>query len=387
VSGSVAATGPEARAERRERPRVVMVSDAIAGRNGVGTYYEDLAADLGDHLHVVELLCPGRPEAEAVRGPALPLPGDPTQRLYLPRPFALRGRLRALAPDVVIVATPGPYGLAGMRTARRLAVPICAGYHTRYDALTDLYWGRAARWASRHVLRGLNRVLFRASARVVANSEEMRVRAHDDGADAVERVGTPLGRTFVETPVLPPSGELCAVCYAGRLAREKGIEEVLAAARELPGIRFDIAGDGPMRPPVERAAAQLPNVRYRGWLSREDVRERIDAAGLLLLPSAVEAFGTIALEAMVRARPVLISEGCGLLEWPELSEGAYTVRSAESLSQALARVAAEPAAARREVARRARSRALAFAGRTTRQWLTLLTRLAGTEEPAEGAPA
>jgi hypothetical protein len=38
--------------------RLVLISDAIQDRNGVGTYYQDLAAHLQRYVGQVEVICP-----------------------------------------------------------------------------------------------------------------------------------------------------------------------------------------------------------------------------------------------------------------------------------------------------------------------------------------
>lgn len=383
MSGGPVPTPAEAAPAVRERPRVALISDAISGRNGVGSYYDDLASHLRDHLAHAELICPGSDPARDVEGAALPLPGDPTQRLVLPRPRRLSRRLKRMRPDVIIVATPGPYGLAALLWARRRGVPLCAGHHTRYEALGELYWGRAMQAVARTVLRTVNRLVFRRSRAVVANSDEMIADALRVGATDTRRIGTPLGRPFLETPPTTLPQPLDSVCYAGRLAREKGVDRLLEAARRLPDIRFTVAGDGPQRTAVERAAGKLANLRWLGWLPRESVRDVIDRSSLLLLPSDEEAFGTIALEAMARQRLVLVSPHCGLLRWSELVDVAYSIRSDESLSSAIARLAADPPPARADVARRARQQALAFHEHSTLQWLELLDASSGW--PGSGA--
>jgi glycosyltransferase involved in cell wall biosynthesis len=354
--------------------RVAVLSDAAPERNGVGAYYHDLVGHLADHLEHVELISPGVAGNGWQGRLGFPMPGDSTQRISLPPARRIARHLYAVAPQVVVVATPGPYGLLGTLLARRLGAELLVGFHTRYERLTGLYWNRALNLFSRSYFEVCNRIMFRSGSVVLANSSEMAAAARASGARAVERVGTPLHREFLAPPPRPLGRALTRVLFAGRLAAEKNVQAVLAAARAQPGRAFHIAGEGPMQPAIARSARELPNLHYRGWLSRERLREAMDAADLLVLPSDEEAFGTIALEALARGRNVLVSAACGILEWPELKRGLSRIRPGEGLAAAIERVAGLDHALRAEKARIGRESALAFNARTLDRWVQVLGR-------------
>ena len=61
--------------------RIAIVSDAISGRNGVGTYYPDLIHHIKPHVDEVQLVAPQDKPERDLESFALPMPGDPTQRL------------------------------------------------------------------------------------------------------------------------------------------------------------------------------------------------------------------------------------------------------------------------------------------------------------------
>ena len=70
-----------------KRLRVAVVSDSTPERNGVGSYYADLVAQLGGRVSRAALICPKGEETGWHRYLAPPLPGDSTQKIWLPRPF------------------------------------------------------------------------------------------------------------------------------------------------------------------------------------------------------------------------------------------------------------------------------------------------------------
>jgi glycosyltransferase involved in cell wall biosynthesis len=280
-------------------------------------------------------------------------------------------KIKKIEPDVIILPTPGPYGLTGYGLSKYVKANLCVGYHTQYDKLTDLYWKSFLSGISRLYMKFLNRLLFSTSDVVVANSDEMTQRAKTDGAHTIELIGTPIAKTFLNDPAVPLSPETQSVCFCGRLTMEKNIFDILSAAEQLPDIKFTIAGDGPLRTDVESAVKRLDNLDYVGWVAREDVKTVIDGSDMMLLPSQVESFGTIALEAMARRRLVLVSGNCGIVNWPDLNKGVYVIEKGESLADAIQRISHIDVSERMNTAENAYAAAKAFNDFTITQWTDL----------------
>lgn len=356
--------------------RLAIVSDAAPERNGVGAYYQDLLQHLAPRLAAVEAFSPTIHDGKWNAGIVLPLPGDPTQKLCMPNPWSLQRQLKAFAPHVLVVATPGAYGLTGAFLASHMNVPVLVGFHTSFEHLTELYWRDS--WRGKVVqqyFKQCHAYLFHKADQVLANSSDMRELARKMGCGATTLVGTPISSTFIATPPVQYEGTFNRVLFAGRLAAEKNIDAVLQAARALPEIRFSIAGDGPLRSQVTAAAMQLTNVDYLGWLCREELRDQVDRHDALVLPSYFESFGTIALEVMARNRLAVVSRDCGIAQWPGLREGLYVIEKQQSLEQKLCRIASESPATRRDKAARAFSEALELNERNLNQWCELLVAL------------
>jgi glycosyltransferase involved in cell wall biosynthesis len=149
--------------------------------------------------------------------------------------------------------------------------------------------------------------------RVVANSEATRAALESDGFEGVSVI--PCG-----VPRVPRRGERAAAptaIFAGRLTRQKGLHVLLAAwpsvLRALPSARLLIAGDGPERARLERAAPA--GVAFVGHLPQADLGPLLDSAWVLVVPSVgFEPFGMIAAEAMMRGVAVVASRVGGLAE-------------------------------------------------------------------------
>ena len=136
-----------------------------------------------------------------------------------------------------------------------------------------------------------------------------------------------LERELLEREPIPPSAPAKLLCIA-RLVPEKGVSVLLHALARLRsmGMRFelDLVGDGPMRGALEELARGLgleAAVHFVGWKSGREVRQWIDRARALVLPSLAEGLPVVIMEALAMGRPVVASCVGGI---PELVEPGVT---------------------------------------------------------------
>ncbi len=111
------------------------------------------------------------------------------------------------------------------------------------------------------------------------------------------------------------------VLFVGRLTAQKGPQYFLLAAekvlRAAPGTRIIIAGDGDMRSYLENMAGErgiADKIHFAGFLSRFDLDRVYTLASVCVLTSVSEPFGIVALEAMRRGIPVIVSSHAGITE-------------------------------------------------------------------------
>lgn len=94
------------------------------------------------------------------------------------------------------------------------------------------------------------------------------------------------------------------VLFAGRLVEKKGVPIVLDVSRRLPGTRFLLLGDGPLRNLLRDRPG---NVSWRQSVSAEEMHEHYHAVDGVLLPSHGEGLPLVVQEAMASGLPVLVS--------------------------------------------------------------------------------
>lgn len=356
--------------------RIVVFSDAIPGRNGVGTFYDDLTDALEQHVESMRIIAPPESPADNEPGWSISMPGDPTQRVHIPSLPALWNQVRWTKPHVILAATPSAYGVVGLLLAARLGSGAAYCYHTEFPKLAATYWTGIRRRVMPFFLRGWDRLLIRLSPAVLAPNVELSEVLAAKGRSDAHVVGTLAPRDFIERPARPSPTSIDSIAFVGRLAPEKRIDQVLDAARAYPDLQVRVVGDGPLRDQVDRAATECPNLTVHRWLDRDGVRDVLDTTDLVVLPSKHETFGTAAFEAMVRGRLTLVSPACGITEWPELCAALFVMKPEETLTQAIARVRALPSDVLRSTGERARSAATAVHGEAVQGWLTLLQHMA-----------
>lgn len=298
------------------RPRVLHLTQPVDG--GVARVVTDLTrAQLADGLHVT-VACPaGRLAGDlrtlgadvrhwaASRSPGPSLPGEVRRLVRL---------LAEVRPDLVH-AHSAKAGLAG-RLAVRGRIPTVFQPHAwSFEAVGGttaalaLRWERfGARWADRLVCvseaertTGL-RARIGGQVSVIPNGIDPE-RFHPASVDTV--------RASL-LPQLEPAAPL-VVCV-GRLCRQKGQDVLLTAwpdiAREVPGARLVLVGDGP---DGERLRSRAPDsVLFAGAVT--DAVPWYQAADLVVLPSRWEGMALAPLEALACGRPVVVTDVDGARE-------------------------------------------------------------------------
>ena len=176
-------------------------------------------------------------------------------------------------------------------------------------------------------------VLDRARA-VICVSEALTEAARQAGVE--QAVFIPNG---IEIPAeVGEEADPPEIFYTGRLAPEKGVEDLVEATR---GLNLVVSGDGPLRGLVPGGAL--------GFLSREELEGRYERAAIVVCPSRSEGFGVVCAEAMAHGKPVVATAVGGLVNLVVDEETGLLVppREPRALRAALERLLADGEARRR----------------------------------------
>lgn len=284
--------------------------------NGVARTLEALVNGLRARGHRVGVVRPRHEGGAEAHGPAellvpgMGLPGYPGVRLGLPAGRGLRRRWAEARPDVIYIATEGPLGHSALRQARRLGIPVVAGFHTNFDAYSGHYHMGLLR---RPVEAYLRRFHNRATTTLVPSAEG-RERLVQRGFQRLALLGR-----GVDTELFDPhrrsqalraewgaGPETPVALHVGRIAPEKNIEGLIDAFRAIrqrvPECQLVVVGDGPA---AERLAAALPELILTGPRTGQDLARHYASGDLFVFPSQTETFGNVVTEAMASGLAVV----------------------------------------------------------------------------------
>lgn len=254
--------------------------------------------------------------------------------------------------DLAHAHTPFSLGAAAWRLAHREDLPLVASYHTptgeyaEYLAPTPALVGPI-----RRASRGYERRFFDRTDLVLApsNTTAEHVRTTVGVETAVEVVPNGVD-TDRFRPVDPTAfrddhdlDEGPLVGYTGRHGYEKRLADLVDAAPTLDATVV-IGGDGPARSDLEaRARERDADIRFLGFLDRDQMAAFYSALDVFVFPSPVETQGIVALEANACGTPVVGADAGALAETVVDGETGYRypVGDIEALTAAIEQVLSE----------------------------------------------
>jgi glycosyltransferase involved in cell wall biosynthesis len=257
---------------------------------------------------------------QVVQKLSIRLPFYPEMRIALPI-ARVEKEVIEFKPDIIHLVNPTSLGLAGLRVASKHNIPVVASYHT------DLP-GFAKRWRLGFLagpIYGYYRWIHnRADINLTPSKFTLeQLEAKGFKRLAVWKGGVDIARFHPSNRSKEWRKKLSGgnpakplVVYVGRLSKEKRVDWLLPIAKEIPGIRLAIVGDGPDRNRLEQLFEGTPTV-FTGYKFGADLAAAYASGDVFAYTGADETYGNVVAEAMASGLPVVAPKSGGVVDLVE----------------------------------------------------------------------
>jgi glycosyltransferase involved in cell wall biosynthesis len=241
-----------------------------------------------------------------------------TQLMYAPVALGYRKALARLLkiqpPEVLHLHLPNPAIFWVLTLPQARALPWVVHWHSDVLFKQPHRLLRIAycfyRHAEQAVLALAKQVVVTSPPYLQASTSLRNWRAKCKVVPLGLRVPTQISSAHSNAPHHWTDGKM-RVLSLGRLAHYKGFNTLIQAVATMPDIELVIAGHGELWASLKTLVQQqAPNVRLLGHVSEEQKQALLTSCDVFALASneRTEAFGMVLLEAMMHAKPCVVSD-------------------------------------------------------------------------------
>lgn len=255
----------------------------------------------------VKVLTTGNPKIKEFEG--VPTVRMPINRflMNLAVPYVIKHAKEA---DIIQTATYNAC-LPSYTAAKILKKPVLnfiLGIHTgSWSDMRGHVFGTISKWVERIQL-------FRDYDKIIFFSEASWKKAIASG---MRRKTTEVIHPGVDHKLYYADKKENFVLFVGRLAKEKGLEYLIEAAKQLPEVSFKLVGSGELESHLKSVAPS--NVEFLGYKTGKPLYDIYAKASIFCLPSISDVFGLVQVEAM--------ASGCAIISTIPLNYSGTKIRN------------------------------------------------------------
>ena len=223
-------------------------------------------------------------------------------------PKGLGKALQRINPDIVVIAEYNPVSLFAMLWCRLHKIAYISWTDGTIDYEKDIS----------KLQKMLRRLMIKHASAFLASSTESKKNQMMYGAPE-EKIY--LSFLTVDTQKLYFEREQYhskKLLYVGRLVEIKGVDLLLKAFAKVKtvGVTLVIVGDGAEEESLRDIVKQLgleAKVEFVGFKEGEELYQYFQKSDIFILPSRMETFGLVVLEAMCNSMPIICSQYVGCI--------------------------------------------------------------------------
>ncbi len=319
--------------------RIVMVSDSYYPYvSGVTRAVATLRNTLAGMGHEALVFCPAYPGAEpeegVVRFPSILAPTNSTFYVALPSPLRFLREILRADPDAIHVHSPFNLSLTGLRTGRRLGIPVVMTYHTMYNMYAH-YVPIFGRGVSEYVETIAFATARKADALVTPSPTMARYLREGGASHSPIPIpnGIPVSEfqggdtCFLRDHYGVPEGPV--VLTSGRLVLEKNLSTLLRAFAKVSAATsasLVLVGDGPRRKALEEEARSLgiaDRTFFLGTVAPDKMPSVYAGGSIFMFTSLTDTQGLVLVEAKAAGLPSVAVGALGVKDMVEDGEDGY----------------------------------------------------------------
>ncbi|MEA5134873.1 MAG: glycosyltransferase [Candidatus Fimivivens sp.] len=337
----------------------IFVETYLPYLNGVVTHVKILREGLIHNGHEVLIVTADKNVREhTIEDGVLRCPALEVKKIYgygisSPLSMTLKKKIREFNPDIIHIQQEFGIGLAGIRAARALDVPLVYTLHTMYDDY--LYY--IAPWPLTDMMRRISHNYIRFISRradivtgpskkcvdylanagvhrkvyVIPNSVELE--------NYTEDATTPEQRAAIRKQYSIPEDAFVA-CFCGRIGKEKGVDNLIRLWKEQIDPNSNsylmIIGNGPAREELEQLTISLgiqDHVIFTGAVAHEDIPPYYACCNAYVTASLSEMYSISMLEAQASGLPVVQRLDPDNIDQIKVGVNGFLFESAEEFGQ------------------------------------------------------